>query len=393
MKFKSMMAVAAILALTACSKKENISLVTDTIGTGNISESVTATGTLESVTSVDVGTQVTGIISDIYVDFNSEVKKGQLIAEIEKVLLQSELTSAEASVASNKASYEYAEANYQRDTKLHEQGLISDYEYETSKRDYLVAKNSYEKAKADRVKAAKNVNYAEIYSPIDGTVISRDVEVGQTVVSSMTVANLFTIADLDHMRVVANVDEADIGQVKEGQDVTFTVDAYPNEVFNGVVIQKRISPTTESNVVTYEVLVSAENPDHKLIPGLTANLTIYMSRVENAVLVPLKATRFNPHSYGDADAKLPQPADGADTTPFSSDDDTQKRVWVVENGKLTPVIITVGANNGTEYQVISGLKVGQKVATEYSVEEVEEDSSEETASSPFTPQPPSSKKK
>jgi HlyD family secretion protein len=393
MKFKSLMVAAALLALSACGKKENISLVTETIATGDISESVTATGTLESVTSVDVGTQVTGIISDIYVDFNSEVKKGQLIAEIEKVLLQSELTSAEANVASTKASYEYAQTNYKRDTQLHEQGLISDYEYETSKKDYLVAKNSYEKAIADRVKAAKNVNYAEIYSPIDGTVISRDVEVGQTVVSSMTVANLFTIADLDHMRVVANVDEADIGQVKEGQQVTFTVDAYPNEVFNGVVTQKRISPTTESNVVTYEVLVSAENPDHKLIPGLTANLTIYMTRLDNAVLVPLKATRFNPHSYGDADAKLPQPEAGADINPFTSDDETQKRVWVVDGNTLKSVVITVGANNGTDYEVVSGLKPGQKVATEYSVEAVEEESSEETASSPFTPTPPGKNKK
>ena len=268
-------ATVVLLALSSCGKKQSIRLVTEDVTKGSISETVTATGTLESVTSVDVGTQVTGIIDNILVDFNSEVKKGQLIAEIDKVLLQSELTSAEANVKSAKASYDYARTNYERDKALHEKKLISDYEFDTTRRDYEVAKTSYDKSVADRVRAAKNLTYAEIYSPIDGIVISRDVEVGQTVVSNMTVANLFTIADLDNMRVVANVDEADIGRVKEGQQVTFTVDAYPDQVFHGTVTQKRISPTTESNVVTYEVLVSADNEDHKLIPGLTANLTIY----------------------------------------------------------------------------------------------------------------------
>ena len=235
MNFKTLLlSSAAIVSLSSCGGEERISLVTDTVTTGSISESVTATGTLESVMSVDVGTQVTGIIDKIYVDFNSEVKKGQLIAEIEKVLLQSELESAEANVESARASFAYSAANYERDRKLHERNLISDYDFETSAKDYQLAKTTYDKAKADRVKAAKNLNYAEIYSPIDGIVISRDVEVGQTVVSAMTVANLFTIADLDNMRVVADVDEADIGQVKEGQHVTFTVDAYPEDVFEGM---------------------------------------------------------------------------------------------------------------------------------------------------------------
>ena len=356
---------AAIVSFSSCGGEERISLVTDTVTTGSISESVTATGTLESVTSVDVGTQVTGIIDKIYVDFNSEVKQGQLIAEIEKVLLQSELESAEANVESARASFAYSAANYERDRKLHERNLISDYDFETSAKDYQLAKTTYDKAKADRVKAAKNLNYAEIYSPIDGIVISRDVEVGQTVVSAMTVANLFTIADLDNMRVVADVDEADIGQVKEGQHVTFTVDAYPEDVFEGIVTQKRLSPTTESNVVTYEVLVSAANPEHKLIPGLTANLTIYMSRNDNAVLVPVKATRFMPHDYPGQDG-LPQLA-GDTVGSFTPSEPGEKRVWTVDDGKLIPAVIQTGANDGVNMEVVSGLAPGTKLAVEYSV--------------------------
>lgn len=382
-----------LLVVTSCSKKQSIRLVTEEVTKGSISETVTATGTLESVTSVDVGTQVTGIIDNILVDFNSEVKKGQLIAEIDKVLLQSELTSAEANVKSAKASYEYARTNYERDKSLHDKKLISDYEFDTTRRDYEVAKTSYEKSVADRVRAAKNLTYAEIYSPIDGIVISRDVEVGQTVVSSMTVANLFTIADLDHMRVVADVDEADIGRVKEGQQVTFTVDAYPDQVFHGTVTQKRISPTTESNVVTYEVLVSADNEDHKLIPGLTANLTIYMLNETDVTLVPAKATRFIPHNYPDAKNLPALPAD-ADTQPYNEPaDPDKKRVWVIKDNTLTPVFITVGATDGVNYRVISGVEPGVKVAVEYSVESPDDDNAPQGGQSPFQPKRPGGNKK
>ncbi|MDE5919168.1 MAG: efflux RND transporter periplasmic adaptor subunit [Duncaniella sp.] len=381
------------LLVASCGKKDEIRLVSEPVTIGSISESVTATGTLESVTSVDVGTQVTGIIDRILVDYNSEVKKGELLAELDKVLLQSELASAEANVESAKATYEYSLENYERDRSLHDRRLISDYEFDTSRRDFQVAKTSYEKAKADRVRAAKNLNYAEIYSPIDGIVISRDVEVGQTVVSSMTVANLFTIADLDNMRVVADVDEADIGRVAEGQEVTFTVDAYPSEVFKGVVTQKRISPTTESNVVTYEVLVSADNRDHKLIPGLTANLTIYMNRDTDVPLVPVKATRFVPHDYPEA-KNLPVAPEGADTSPFNdSADPDRKRVWVVDGMNLVSRIITVGTSDGVNYSVVSGVKQGEKVAVEYSVASSSQDNdAPESGQSPFAPKPPKRKK-
>ncbi|MBQ8774175.1 MAG: efflux RND transporter periplasmic adaptor subunit, partial [Muribaculaceae bacterium] len=232
MKFINLILACAIIYMgTACKKQSRIVLETAVVEFGEISESVTATGTVESVTQVDVGTQVTGIVDKLYVDYNSVVTKGQLIAEIEKTLLESELQSADASLESARLTYEYNKVNYERDKQLHDKQLISDYDYQTSLKDYLVSKQAYDKARADRVRAAKNLNYAEIYSPIDGIVISREVEVGQTVVSSMNVANLYTIADLDNMQIVGNVDEADIGQVKVGQNVTFTVDAYPNDRF------------------------------------------------------------------------------------------------------------------------------------------------------------------
>ena len=280
-----LLAATAAVGAGSCTKKAEVKLETITAARGELSETVTATGTVESVTSVDVGTQVTGIIDKLYADYNSVVSKGELIAEIEKTLLEADLRSAEANVQSARYTYEYNRDNYLRDKALHDKQLISDYEFQTSQKDYEVSKASYEKATADRVRAAKNLNYAEIYSPIDGIVISREVEVGQTVVSSMNVANLYTIADLDNMQIIGNVDEADIGSVKPGQRVTFSVDAYPDDLFEGSVTQVRLSPTTESNVVTYEVVVATANPDHKLIPGLTANLTIY-TLSEKDVLLP-----------------------------------------------------------------------------------------------------------
>ncbi len=374
-------------ALAGCGGKESVTLDTVTVERGNLSETVTATGTLESVTSVDVGTQVTGIISQLYADYNSEVKKGELIAEIEKTILDADLRSAEANVQSAKLTYEYNLTNFNRDKALYEKQLISEYEYQTSQKDLQVSQAAYEKAKADRVRAAKNLNYAEIYSPIDGIVISREVEVGQTVVSNMNVANLYTIADLDNMQVVGNVDEADIGQVKVGQHVTFSVDAYPDQLFDGSVTQVRLSPTTESNVVTYEVIVSTSNPDHKLIPGLTANLTIYVMEENDALLLPMAAFSFRPEEHEGA-KNLPQA--GEALSPASVPEGS-RTVWVVEGDRLVNKAVTLGTTNGIYAVVESGLAEGTKVATGYSVTASE--TSESAARSPFAPQPPGRKKK
>lgn len=388
MKTSRLLLSAAIaLTLAACGKEQKVSLETVKAERGELTETVTATGTIESATQVDVGTQVTGIIDKLYADYNSIVTKGQLIAEIEKTLLQSELTSAEANVESARITYEYNLTNYRRDKQLHDKQLISDYEFQTSQKDLQVSKTAYDKAKADRVRAAKNLNYAEIYSPIDGIVISRDVEIGQTVVSSMNVANLYTIADLDNMQVIGNVDEADIGQVKVGQPVTFSVDAYTDRLFEGTVTQVRLNPTTESNVVTYEVVVAAPNPDHKLIPGLTANLTIYVMNEQNILLLPQKAFTFEPQ-FAD-NANLPQPVADASSLKLGKD---QKCVWVVENNKLVPTAVTIGTSNGIKTQITAGLADGAVVATDYSVVAQQGEASEGERS-PFAPQPPGRNKK
>lgn len=388
-KIQLTLATAALLMLGACGKKQAVTLETVTVERGELTETVTATGTIESVTQVDVGTQVTGIIDKLYADYNSVVEKGQLIAEIEKTLLQSDLTSAEANVESARLTYEYNLTNYNRDKALHDKQLISDYEFQTSKKDLEVSKTAYDKAKADKVRAAKNLNYAEIYSPIDGIVISREVEVGQTVVSNMNVANLYTIADLDNMQVIGNVDEADIGQVKVGQPVTFSVDAYPDHLFEGNVTQVRLNPTTESNVVTYEVVVGAANPDHKLIPGLTANLTIYVMREQNVMLLPAKAFTFEPEET-DAESKLPRPAGSAADLKLGAD---QKCVWVVKDNSLVPTAVTIGASNGIKTQIVSGLNDGAVVATGYSEMASGKGPQSDSARSPFAPQPPGRNKK
>lgn len=381
-------AASSLLILAACDKKPVTTLDTAKAEPGELTETVTATGTIESVTQVDVGTQVTGIIDKLYADYNSVVTKGQLIAEIEKTLLDSDLKSAEANVESARLTYEYNLTNYNRDKALHDKKLISDYEFQTTTKDLEVSKTAYDKAKADKVRAAKNLNYAEIYSPIDGIVISREVEVGQTVVSNMNVANLYTIADLDNMQVIGNVDEADIGQVKVGQSVTFSVDAYSDELFEGHVTQVRLNPTTESNVVTYEVVVAAPNPEHKLIPGLTANLTIYVLREENVLLLPTKAFTFEPMSTDDG--KLPQPQGSADNLTLGKD---QKCVWVVDNDKLIPTVVTTGASNGIKTRITGGLAAGATVALDYTTTMPADNNSQQGEQSPFAPQPPGRNKK
>lgn len=375
--------VLLLFGAVSCSEKISYELETATIEPQSLSEIVTATGTMESVTSVDVGTQVTGIISNLYVDFNDEVKKGQLIAEIDKTVLQSELQSADATLASAKATYEYNRRNYERDKALHAEKLISDYDFQTSQKDYEVAKMAYEKSQADRVRAAKNLTYAEITSPIDGIVVSREVEEGQTVVSSMNVASLYVIADLDHMQVVGSVDEADIGQVKMGQHVSFTVDAYPEDTFTGTVTQVRISPTTTNNVVTYEVIVSTTNPDHKLIPGMTANLSIYTLELEDVLTVPLKALKFEPMPNEEgSDLPAPVPLKGA----------VDNSVWVVRDGKLVQTAVTLGLKNSVLQQITSGIKKGDKVALQYQ-EMTKEKGGQRAQENPFMPKPPGAKKK
>lgn len=388
----SLLAIVAILWLCFGTRSKGASYIieTATVTRGDVSEAVTATGTIEPVTQVEVGTQVSGIIDKLYADYNSIVTKGQLIAEMDKITLQSELTSQQATYDGAKAEYEYQEKNYLRNKALHEKQLISDTEFEESTYNYAKAKSAFESSEANLAKAKRNLAYATITSPIDGVVISRAVEEGQTVAAGFETPTLFTIAaDLTQMQVIADVDEADIGEVKEGQRVSFTVDAYPNSIFEGFVTQVRLEATEESNVVTYEVVISAHNPDLKLKPGLTANITIYTAERRNVVNIPLKALRFMPDPPdGKAPAHEEMPQQKA------PENDSLKIVWVQENNTWNPRQVKVGMDNGVNIEICEGLNEGEIVAVDRKSNTgipTGQDSGNKEES-PFMPKPPGKKK-
>ena len=373
----AVLAVAAFLILRK-SEKPQMKYKTAEIHRGSIVNTVTATGTIEPIVQVEVGTQVSGIINHIYVDYNSVVKKGEVIAELDKTTLEADLASSSATLQSNKTEYEYQEKNFLRIKGLHEKKMVSDTDYETAEYQYNKAKSSYEKSQSDITKARQNLEYATIYSPIDGVVIDRAVEEGQTVAASFNTPTLFTIAnDLRQMRVIADVDEADIGGVVEGQQATFTVDAFPEDVFKGSVTQVRLQPTTESNVVTYEVVVDAPNPDLKLKPGLTANLTIYTMQKDSVLLVPLKALRFQPEN-------APEPvADSANPRA--------RVLWTQTPQGLQPVNVTTGDNDGIFAEITGDIKEGDKVVTGVDIG-VSSISDGQGEANPFMPSPPGARK-
>lgn len=377
-----LLAAVVLWVLLRPSKREEISLETAPTSRIAISNSVTATGTVEPVTEVEVGTQVSGIIDRLYVDYNDVVKAGQLIAEMDKVTLQAELESSEAELASCKTEYEYQSKNYARTKTLHEKELVSDQEYDEALYLYEKARNAYAQSQAAIVKVKQNLDYATITSPIDGVVISRAVEEGQTVAAGFETPTLFTIAnDLTQMRVIADVDEADIGQVADGQRVRFTVDAYPDDTFEGTVEQVRLEATTESSVVTYEVVITAHNPDLKLKPGLTANVTIYTLEKENALSIPTKALRFVP------DAGLLSELDMSVASDIIPAVTGKREVWVRSGQRLTPRYVTTGAASGDRTEILDGLTDGEEVAVAMtSTAAVEQMPTAER--SPFMPTPP-----
>lgn len=367
-------AVGIYLLATRSKAPQKMSYKTTEVRCGSIVNTVTATGTIEPIIQVEVGTQVSGIIENIYVDYNSIVKEGQIIAELDRTTLEAELESSTATLEANKTEYEYQEKNFNRIKGLHEKNMVSDTDYETAEYQYKTAKSNYEKSQSDMTRVRQNLAYATITSPIDGVVIDREVEEGQTVASSFNTPTLFTIAnDLRQMRVIADVDEADIGVVKEGQKAMFTVDAFPEDQFNGTVTQVRLQPTTESNVVTYEVVVDAPNPDLKLKPGLTANLTIYTMQKDSVLVVPLRALRFTP--------------EGVDTPTTDSVDAKLKTLWVPSASGPQPKQVTVGSNDGIFAEVSGPIKEGDQIITavELGVPSVSDSQQE---SNPFMPGPP-----
>lgn len=380
----------AYLFLGASSKNQ-LSWETANVSRGTIANMVTATGTVEPITQVEVGTQVSGIINRIYVDYNSEVKKGQVIAELDKTTLESELKSKEADLESSRTEYDYQTKNYSRMKTLHEKSLVSDTDFENATYLYEKAKSAYEKNQADLVKVKTNLGYAIISSPIDGVVLSRAVEEGQTVAASFSTPTLFKIAnDLTKMQVVADVDEADIGQVENGQRVTFTVDAYPNDVFEGEVMQVRLEATTTSNVVTYEVVVNAPNPELKLKPGLTANITIYTLEEKNILTLPSKALRYVPNTevLGEGIQVVAIPENGQVAG-------VKRSVWVKEGLVLREKPVVAGITNGAIIEIKEGLSEGDEVITGISANApaVATNSGNSGESSPFMPKRPGSEKK
>ncbi len=373
--------VVALIALIAWfmsggKKEEKVEFQTAKVEKQNIHTSVTATGTIEPVTSVTVGTQVSGIVSKLYVDYNSVVKKGQVIAELDKTNLISELNTAKANLASAQSTLTYEQANYNRYKTLFEKGLVSADEYENAKLSFDKARQQVATSKESVQKSQTNLGYATITSPIDGVVLSKSVEEGQTVAASFNTPELFTIAkDLTDMRVIADIDEADIGGVKEGQRVTFTVDAFPDDKFEGKVTQVRQQATTESNVVTYEVVISAPNKDLKLMPGLTANVTIFTLEKNDVLAAPSKALRFIPN-----EALLSK-------GQTIEDVEAPQKIWTLEGNTFKAHKVETGTTNGMLTEIVSGIAEGTEVLVDFTISGGDEEASGQQAQNPFMPRP------
>ncbi|MBR4897340.1 MAG: efflux RND transporter periplasmic adaptor subunit [Prevotella sp.] len=372
-----LISLAVIAMLSSCKKEQRTSFSMAKVEKGNIQTSITATGTIEPVTSVTVGTQVSGIVNKLYVDYNSEVKKGQVIAELDKTNLISELNTAKANLSSAQSTLAYEQNNYQRYKTLYDKGLVSADEFETARLSYLKAKDQVTTSSQSVQKAQTNLGYATITSPIDGVVLSKSVEEGQTVAASFNTPELFTIAqDLTNMRVIADIDEADIGGVKEGQRVSFTVDAFPDDQFEGHVTQVRQQATTESNVVTYEVVISAPNNDLKLKPGLTANVTIFTLEKNDVLTVPAKALRFT------INEALLQEGQKIEDCPGDH------KLWTLDGNTFKAHAVEIGTSNGVSTEIVSGIAAGTDVLTDFSISGGEEENgAAEQASNPFMPKP------
>ena len=357
-------------------KEEKVSFETAKVEKSDIHTSITATGTIEPVTSVTVGTQVSGIVSKLYVDYNSVVKKGQVIAELDRTNLISELNTAKANLASSESSMAYEKANYNRYKTLYDKGLVSADEYESALLSYRKAKEDVSTKRESVNKAQTNLGYATITSPIDGVVLSKSVEEGQTVAASFNTPELFSIAqDLTDMRVIADIDEADIGGVKEGQRVSFTVDAFPDDHFEGQVTQVRQQATTESNVVTYEVVISAPNNDLKLKPGLTANVTIFTMEKNDVMSVPSKALRFIP-----TEAFL-------EKGQTISDCEGEHKLWTLEDNTFKAHKVEIGTSNGLVTEIISGIPEGTEILTDFKISGGDMPEQAQQGGNPFMPRP------
>lgn len=420
--------IAVVMIVThSCGKSQSYSFETATVGTGSVVNTVTATGTLEAITSVVVGTQVSGIVEKLYVDFNSPVKKGQVLAELDKTALRSNVDQAEATLDNSKAEMEYQKSNYERSLALYEKNLIAKADFDLAKYNYDKSLASLSNSQAQYDKAMVNLGYATIYSPIDGVVMNRAVDEGQTVAASFNTPEIFTIAkDLTQMQVEADIDETDIGLVKVGQRVEFDVDAYPDEKFSGTVMQIRLSPVETSNVITYTVIINAPNPEQKLLPGMTANIVIYVEEVKDVLTIPYKAVKFTPDAAylakmgkelmkeggmpgaggrmgtgqmpsGNRMSGQAAGAGQSGSMPTGASEGTTgtatgfkapTMVWVRDEKGIHPVHIELGSNDGDNAEIKSGLKAGDEVVIKMTQLTAKEKKEKEVSSNPFMPPRP-----
>jgi len=388
--FTVMIISSGIFAVSSCHKKASTySFETTTVKKGSIINTITATGTIEADTTVLIGTQVSGVIKKIFVDFNSVVKKGQLLAELDKTPLVTQVQQAQAALDDSKSEVEFQKATFERFQALLDKKLVAQADYDQVKYNYDKALSDLKTAQAGYDKAIVNLNYASIDSPISGVVLNRAVDQGQTVAASFNTPTLFTIAnDLTHMQVQANIDEADIGQVRSGQPVNFTVDAYPDETFRGSVRQIRLQPIVTSNVVTYTVIVNAPNPEKKLMPGMTANITVLVQEVDSVLTVPARALRFTPdNAYlttymknitgsgnrggsgsGPSESLQSQRNPGREgqinASRFQTGSQQGRKpvaVWVKSADSIHRVRVVIGAADAMNTEIKSGLKEGDEV--------------------------------
>ncbi len=379
------------------SGKTEIVLETVHAETGTISNSVTATGTVQPVDTVSVGSQVSGIIQKVYVDFNTPVRKGQLLAQLDKSLLQAQVDQFGANLMSAKANVTFQKSNYERQQQLYNIGAVSKADLESALYQYKASQETVNSINAQLESARKNLSFADIYSPIDGTVLARSVSEGQTVAASLNTPQLFSIAkDLTKMQVQASVDEADIGNVRSGQRVIFTVDAFPADTFSGHVKEVRLRSNVSANVVTYTTIIDAPNESLKLKPGMTASITIYTREVSNILIVPARALQFNPDSV--VAAKYPverRPGSGRardESPPAMADNDSALKgkpgiLWIKQGEKLVRRPVVTGISDETQVQIVSGITAAEEIVTGY--EEVKSEKKKAGAKSPFMPTRPS----
>ncbi|WP_413998025.1 efflux RND transporter periplasmic adaptor subunit [Flavobacterium sp. W1B] len=381
-------------------KDENtVELITEKPHYGDIATSVTATGKIQPVDTVAVGTQVSGTIQKVFVDFNSVVKKGQLLAQIDQSLFIAQVQQVASNLQLAKSNLNYQQSNYNRQTQLYNAGGISKADFEIAKNQYEVAKDNVNSVAAQLRSVQKNLSFTEIFSPIDGTVLSRKVSEGQTVAASLNTPTLFSIAkDLTKMQVRASVDEADVGNVKVGESASFTVDAFPDDVFKGTVIEVRLQPAISANVVTYTTIINASNDDLKLKPGMTANIVIYTNEVKKALLISVKAMAFQPDSTLGKQFKVKKVslennkenkrnqkrAKGQSDVNTATISHKGAMVWKKVGDSLIPQKIEIGLDDDINVQIVKGITENDEIVTGINIGK-QSKSSKATDQSPFMP--------